>query len=102
MERVFRLIADLACVDEPDTLPAGCLILEPRKVASDVHGTDYAFLASLDGGQTWREFATVVDSAPEWFEPLAPADEVLPVSKETRARPPGEGQRRAAAAWNTP
>ena len=35
MERVFRLTADLACIGEADTLPAGALVLEPRKVADD-------------------------------------------------------------------
>ncbi len=41
MERVFRLTADLACIDERDTLPAGSLVLEPRQVGSDSIGTDY-------------------------------------------------------------
>jgi hypothetical protein len=77
MERVFRLTAALACLGETDTLPVGSLVLEPRQTGSDAHGIDYVFLASIDGGKSWREFSTVVDTAEDWFEPLSPAGEVL-------------------------
>jgi hypothetical protein len=71
MERVFRLTADLACFGEAEALPGGSLVLEPRQVARDALGADYVFLASVDGGRTWREFATVFDGdARDWFQPL--------------------------------
>jgi hypothetical protein len=48
-------------------------MVEPRQIAADAIGTDFVFLASADG-ETWWEFATVVDGAEEWFE-LVVADE---------------------------
>lgn len=74
MERVFRLTADLACVGEEDELPEGVLVLEPRLVGRDELGADWVFLASRDGGKTWREYATVLEDTSEWFELLAPRE----------------------------
>jgi hypothetical protein len=72
MERVFRLTADLACVGEEAELPEGVLVLEPRLVRQDDLGADWVFLASSDGGRTWREYATVLDDVSGWFELLRP------------------------------
>lgn len=74
MERVFRLTADLACVGEEHELPEGVLVLEPRLVGRDEFGADWVFLASFNGGMTWREYATVLEDASEWFELLAPRE----------------------------
>lgn len=65
MERVFRLRADLACFWEEDELPEGILVLEPRLAGRDELGADWVFLASRDGGMTWREYATVLEDAAE-------------------------------------
>ena len=56
MERVFRLKMNLACIGENADLPEGALVMEPRLVACDDSGdSDWVFLGSLDGGETWRE-----------------------------------------------
>lgn len=74
MERVFRLTANLACAGEEE-LPEGVLVLEPRLVGQDELGADWVFLASHDGGKSWREYATVLEENPsEWFELLAPSE----------------------------
>lgn len=72
MERLFRLTADLACVGCEEDLPAGTLAVEPRLIRRDEIGADWVFLGSRDLGRTWREYATVVENAWDWFELLAP------------------------------
>lgn len=80
MERLFRLTAALACVGEQHDLPEGTLVIEPRSVARDSSGGDFVFLASPDGGQTWREYVTVIESFDDWFELVAPGQ--APVRKQ--------------------
>ncbi len=66
MERVFRLKAPLACLHEADDLPKGTLAMEPRRVMGIV-----IFLGSNDGGQSWKEYSTIIeDELWDWFEPV--------------------------------
>jgi hypothetical protein len=51
MERVFRLTAELACMDE-EVLPDGTLILEPRQVGQDEFGWFDLVRASEDSRGT--------------------------------------------------
>jgi hypothetical protein len=69
MERVYRLTTELACLDEPDALPTGALVLEPRRV-----GGVFVFLASVDGGRHWRQYVTLIDCTADWFELVSPAE----------------------------
>jgi len=68
MERVFRVTADLACLWEDEILPEGTLALEPVCTGSGELGSDWVFLASRDGGATWREYRTVMSNPSDWFE----------------------------------
>ncbi len=72
MERVFRVRLPLACLHEKDVLPEGTLAMEPRRVMGVV-----IFLGSNDGGETWREFSTIIeDPLSDWFEPVATPTEI--------------------------
>ena len=73
MERVFKLKLPLACLHEKDDLPAGTLAMEPRRVIGTV-----IFLGSVDGGQSWKEYATIIDDElSDWFEPVASEPEAF-------------------------
>ena len=66
MERLFRLRLALTCLHEKDDLPEGTLAMEPRRVMGVV-----IFLGSNDGGQTWKEYSTIIeDELSGWFEPV--------------------------------
>jgi len=79
MERLFRVTADLACIWEDEILPEGTLALEPWCTGSGDFGSEWVFLASRDGGRSWREYHTVLDNPGDWFElvtePPAPGAE---------------------------
>lgn len=47
--------------------------MEPRCVGEDENGDhDWVFLASRDGGRTWREYQTVMEDSSGWFELVEP------------------------------
>ena len=70
MERVFRLDMDLECLPEIGgddiVLPEGALVMEPHLITADEVGADWVFLASVDDGQTWREYRTILPPSDEF------------------------------------
>jgi hypothetical protein len=77
VERVYPLQHDLECLPESDgaslVLAEGALVMEPHLIRTDSAGSDWLFLASLDGGQSWQERVTVLAEGEEFPADLVEA-----------------------------